>query len=127
MLLQLQKISFMNEFIKHISSDRILSYGVILSLIILFITLMYIAVFYPSLPPVLPIFNQLPWGVARLGGKIQIFLPTLLVFAIIIINIIFARFIYERMPLTTRMLYITTTLLSFFTLYFTIRIIQLII
>ncbi len=127
MLSRFLKTPSMNEFVKHISSDKILSYGAISSLVILFVTLMYIAFFYPSLPPVLPIFNQLPWGIARLGGKILIFLPTLIVLTIIIVNVIFARFIYDRMPLTTRMLYITTALLSCFTLYFSIRIIQLII
>lgn len=127
MLSRLQKMSFMNEFIKYISADRVLLFGTTSALIVLFITLMYIAVFYPSLPPVLPIFNQLPWGIERLGGKIQIFLPTLLVLGIIVINVIVSKFIYERMPLTTRMLHVTTSLLAFLTLYFTVRIIQLII
>lgn len=127
MLLRLPKMSFMNEFTKYILADRILLYGTISALVILFISIMYIAVFYPSLPPVLPVFNQLPWGVERLGGKIQIFLPTLLVLIIITINVVVSKFTYERMPLTTRMLYITTTLLSCLTFYFTVRIIQLII
>ena len=69
----------------------------------------------------IPVFNQLPWGINRLAEKNMYFLPLGLSILMIFINIIFSRLMYEKMPLVVRMLSITTLFVSFITLIFILR------
>ena len=117
----------MNETFKLVLSDKIARWGLILSGSILIIELMYIGFFYFSLPPVLPIYNQLPWGEQRLGGKIEIFLPFGLTLVFFVFNFFLLSRLYERLPLLSRMLSITTFLIAILSLFFIIRTLQLII
>jgi hypothetical protein len=65
----------MKEFIKDIKGDKIVWYGSIATISLIIISLIYVSIIYHLLPPFIPIFNQLPWGVERLGVKVGIFLP----------------------------------------------------
>jgi hypothetical protein len=115
----------MNELIKIIAADRITRLSTIIALGLIFATVIYIALFYRDLPPYLPLFNQLSWGDPRLGEKIFIFLLPLVTLFILIGNTIFASFLYSTLPLVSRMLTITSLLVSSLTLIFIIRVTQL--
>lgn len=117
----------MNEFIKPITSDKIIRWTIIISLLILLLTLIIIAFYYTSLPPLVPVFNQLPWGSERLGNTWMLFFPPFTALIIILGNIIFTKYIYEKMPLIARMLHTTGLLISIFSIIFIFRSIQLII
>lgn len=106
--------------------DKIFLFGCGGSLLLLCIATLMSGFFYSKLPPFMPLFNQMSWGVARLGTKEELFIPVFIGFLTLIINAILAAFIYTKMPLISRMLCITSLLISLFVLLFTIRTIQVI-
>ncbi|CAN5171286.1 hypothetical protein BH11PAT1_BH11PAT1_6900 [soil metagenome] len=118
---------FMKKFINQLASDKIILYGTILCFLILLLSILLVALFYSSLPPYIPLFHQLPWGIERLGNKIEFFLPSSYVLVMSILNLFLAYKIYEKMPLVSRILTITNILLTIILFLFNLRTIQLII
>ncbi len=116
----------MKEFFKDLKNDRIISRGYLLSFLFLIITVVYIFLYYSSLPPFIPLFNQLPWGEMRLVETIGIFLPISIAIAITIFNFFLSASIYKRNPLVPRILTLTNLLISLLTLLFIIRTIQIV-
>lgn len=116
----------MNGFIKFLSSDRTIWLSIIASLICIILSLFLIVLFYHNLPPLIPLFNQLPWGTDRLVDKLGLTIPCLIGLGIIISNAIVTKYVYEKMPITARMLNITTLLIALLSLVFVFRTIQLI-
>jgi len=108
----------MKEFFKYAKSDKIIKWSMITSFILILTQLIYIAFFYFRLPPFLPLFNQLPWGEERLGAKIEIFLPTVIVLSFLLFNFFLLNQLYEKMPLVSRILGITSLLISALSLIF---------
>lgn len=117
----------MKKYFKYLREDKLLSRLFVFAFILIVITVVYILINYSKLPPLLPIFNQLPWGEKRLSQTIGIFIPSGVVFAILIFNIIASSLSYPKSPLISRMLAVTSFLTSLLTLLFVIRTIQLII
>lgn len=117
----------MNISFKHITSDRIFLLSGIGSVILIVLSLLLIGILYTKLPPFLPLFNQMSWGVARIGTKEQLFIPTFIATVILLTNTSLALYIYDKIPLVSRMLCVTSLLIAFFVLLFTIRTIQIII
>lgn len=118
--------TFMNAFIKFLSSDRTIWLSIISSLLLTVISLFLVLLFYHNLPPLVPLFNQLPWGTDRLIDKFGLIIPCLIGLGIIIGNAVVTKYVYEKMPITARMLNITTLLITLLTLVFVFRTIQLI-
>ena len=116
----------MKEIFKQIKADKINRWGLSTVVAILIIELAFIALFYFSLPPVIPLFNQMPWGESRLGTKPAIFLPTMITFAFLILNFSLITRLYEKIPLVSRMLSVTTLLIALLSLIFIVRTILLI-
>jgi hypothetical protein len=85
-----------------------------------------LGVFFLQLPPIVPLFNQLPWGDARLGAKYEIFLPLVITTVFFLFNSFLPRKLYSNMPLVSRILGITTLLCALLSLVFVIRTLQLI-
>lgn len=117
----------MNHFFKNISQDKIFLLGCGGTVILLFMSVVLSGFFYGKLPPFLPLFNQMSWGVARLGTKEELFIPIIIAGITLLVNMILATVIYSKMPLISRMLCITSLLISLFVLLFTLRTIQIII
>jgi len=116
----------MNGLIKFLSSDRTIWFSILISLSLLLICLLLAGLFYRNLPPLIPLFNQLPWGTDRLIGKLGLFIPICVSIGIVILNAFATRYIYEKMPIAARMLNVTGFLISILTLFFVFRTIQLI-
>lgn len=119
------RFQFMNAFFKYIQSDRILFTGFSISFFLAILIMASIALFYKSLPPFIPLYNQLPWGELRLGVKIAIFTPVLIGLSIVIINCILVSVLYQKIPLVCRILSVTSLLISIFLSLFIMRLIQL--
>lgn len=117
----------MNGLIKQLIADKIMWWGTVVSTALFVFSLLYLLLFYHRLPTLVPVYNQLPWGPARLGQKFELFVPLLLSLAIFVGNLFFSRFLYERMPLVSRMINVTTILINLLTLIFIVHIVQLII
>ncbi len=117
----------MNERIKKLTADKVVSRAIWVSLAAFIVTVIYLAFSYFKLPPFVPLFNQAPWGDARLAAKLFLLLPLLLTCGVYIINILVSSIIYEKIPLLSRMLIITMFLISILVLVYYFRTIHLII
>jgi|SRR3990167_400284 len=117
----------MKKYFKYLKQDKLLLRLFILSFLIIVLTFVYIVLFYSKLPPLLPVFNQLPWGVQRLSITPGIFIPSIIVIVILIINIFLAAISYEKSPLIARIFAVTSFLTALLTLLFVMRTITLII
>ncbi len=117
----------MNEFFKDAKEDKVILAGFSTSFILVIITVVYILFYYSSLPPFIPLFNQLPWGNIRLGTTIMIFIPIALAFFISIINMVISSIIYKKMQVLSRILATTSLLIAFLSFLFILRTISLII
>lgn len=116
----------MKDLFRYIKSDKIVKWCIILGGILLLSEATYILFFYFSLPPFLPIFNQLPWGEERLGRKIEIFLPSIITISFFVFNLFLLNQLYEKMPLVSRILGITTLLIVIISFIFTLQTLHLI-
>lgn len=106
--------------------DKIIFWGILLTIIITFSGLVFILVSLKNLPPYIPLFNQLPWGVERLSSSVMIFLPIIIILVFSTVNIFISSFIYAKSQIISRMLTITNVLISFLSFLFIVRTIQLI-
>lgn len=116
----------MKDLFKYAKADKIIKWCMVLSGLIILSEIIYVAFYYFSLPPFLPIFNQLPWGEERLGTRIEIFLPLFITVSFFIFNFFLLNQLYEKMPLISRMLAITTFLISIISFIFTFQTLHLI-
>lgn len=117
----------MKKYFKKITQDRLVLRLYILSFMFLILTLVLILINYMKLPPVLPIFNQLPWGKERLAITPGIFIPLLIVVFYFILNLFLSALSYEKYPILARVFAVTTSLITLLTLLFVIRTISLIV
>jgi hypothetical protein len=117
----------MKKYFKTLKKDKFIIRLFLVTFIILTITLILILFSYSKLPPLLPIFNQLPWGQDRLSITPGIFIPIILALIIFVLNIFLAAIIYEKYPLLSRLFAITSFLTSFLTMLFIIRTLTLIV
>ncbi len=111
----------MKDFIKNIKADKLTFRGFIISFFVGIFTLLIIIIAYKNLPPLIPIFNQLPWGEQRLTETIGIFIP-LVVFAIIFVfNLSFTSLIYSKNPLIARIVAAVTLILAIMNFVFIVK------
>jgi len=116
----------MNEVSNLVKADKIVRWGMTFSFILLLFQASLLALFYIKLPPVMPLFNQLPWGEDRLGLKYEFLLPLVMTSLFFLFNYILLRRLYITMPLVSRIIGITTLLASLLSFIFVIKTLQLI-
>ena len=116
----------MKNFINNIKADRLTFRGFIISLLLTFLTALYILLNYRKLPSFIPIFNQLPWGDQRLVSTPGIFIPVIIFSFLCIFNIIFTSAVYSKSPLIARIVAAVTLLLAMINFLFIVRTIFLI-
>ena len=116
----------MNEVSNFVKADKIIRWGMVFSFLLLLSQAVLIALFYLKLPPVLPLFNQLPWGVDRLGTNYEIFLPLVITSVFFLFNYFLLRKLYITMPLISRIIGVTTLLAALLAFIFIVRTLQLI-
>jgi hypothetical protein len=108
----------MKNLFKYVKTDKIIKWSFQLSTVSLLSQLVYTGFSYLSLPPLVPLFNQLPWGEDRLGQKYEIFIPCILTLLFLIGNLFLINALYEKLPLLSRILSITALLISILSLIF---------
>lgn len=111
----------MKNFINNIKSDKLALRGFLLCFILILLTIGYTLLNYSTLPPFVPIFNQLPWGNERLLPTIGIFLPTLVFTLIFIFNVIFISVIYSKNPFIARVIAAVSLILAIMNFLFIIK------
>ena len=116
----------MSEVSKLVKADKIIRWGMTFSLILLLFQAGLLAVFYLRLPPVLPLFNQLPWSEDRLGVTYEFLLPFIITAVFFLFNYVLLRKLYITTPLISRIIGITTLLASLLSFIFVVRTLQLV-
>lgn len=111
----------MNVRIKNLFADNIVLVSFIGVAAMLFLYVIFLLLMFQRLPPVVPLFNQVPWGEGRLATKMQLFLPFGIASAIIIINTGIMFFFSTDTPLVTRLVCLTNFLVTLFALLLVIR------
>lgn len=117
----------MKDNFKYLTKDKLLKRLFIISLILIILTVVLIVISFTKLPPLLPLYNQLPWGDKRLTSTLGIFIPPIIVFAIFLADVVLSVYSYPKSPLIARMFSITSFLVSMLTFLFILRTILLII
>lgn len=117
----------MKRKISQIFSDKIIKFSGLLTVALLLVLTIVTIYYFFKLPPFIPLFNQLPWGLERLTDKLGIFLPLATSVSFFIINLIVGAATYEKMPLVSRILSITSLLISLLTFIFIARTVHLVI
>lgn len=116
----------MKDFFKDLVQDKAITLSLFFNGFFMLITIIFILFTYWSLPPFVPIFNQLPWGDKRLGTTFTIFIPVFCAILIFAINSIASAAIYKKIPLVSRMLAAVSLLASILSGLFVARTIILI-
>ena len=116
----------MKEFFKDIAADKTIVPAFFINGFFIITSVIFILFSYRNLPPFIPIFNQLPWGEQRLGPTLTIFIPVLVAFLILVINIFTSTLIYKKTPLVARMLAAVSLLISILAFLFIIKTVTLV-
>ncbi|QQG40878.1 MAG: hypothetical protein HYV37_00960 [Candidatus Levyibacteriota bacterium] len=117
----------MRKNFKDLLEDKIIFGSIALSAFFCILQLFFLLFYLPKFPPVIPLYNQMPWGEERLATKSQIFIPLLMSVFIVISNFFCSYFIYNKMPLVARFLCMTSFLVAFFSFILIIRTVFIII
>lgn len=94
----------MNVNFNHIFKDKSIRYSLFLAGALCMLQVIFISVFYFKLPPVIPLFNSLPWGESRLSPVQTFFMVPALLLIFVIINAFLAGNTHRRYALVSRML-----------------------
>ncbi|HYK08439.1 MAG TPA: hypothetical protein VEW42_03005 [Candidatus Eisenbacteria bacterium] len=113
----------MRGLFKALQKDSVLNWSFWATVSIVAITLISIGISYINLPPFIPLYNQLPWGYARLGKTYELFIPPLVVLALLFVNTFVGLRLTEKYPLLARFLFLTIIGLALFTCIFIERLI----
>lgn len=115
----------MSGYFKSLLSDRVILYTSWATFFVLFAQLMILSFAYRNLPPLVPLYNQLPWGDVRLADKNGLFFPFGIAVITVVLNVVVSHF-YLKQPLILRFLFVTSFLVCLLVLIFTIRTVQLV-
>jgi hypothetical protein len=116
----------MSEVSNLVKADKIIRWGMTFSFSLLVMQAILLGIFFLKLPPLLPLFNQLPWGDTRLGASFEIFLPLVITTIFFLFNYFLLRKLYITIPLVSRIIGITTFLAALLSFIFVVRTLQLI-
>ena len=115
----------MKKYFNSLKKDRLIFRLYITTSILIAITASYSLFNLSKLPPLIPVFNQMPWGEERLSSTFGIFIPSIITSTIFFINIILSAVSYSTSPLISRLIAITSFLTALLTFLFIVRTIQL--
>lgn len=118
---------FMKKVINTIKADKIVYFCFLAGICLLILSTVLIGLFYTKLPPILPLYNQLPWGEARLGPKPQVFIPIGIGMFFYGINISISYALYGKIPLLSRVIMTAALLFCLFIFLLMARTVDLVI
>lgn len=117
----------MNALLNRIRIDKIVYFSSIIGLLTILFSAISVAIFYRLIPPIIPLYNQMPWGEARLVGKHELFFVVAFGIGMYIVNLAVLQYVYNSIPLLSRILSITTVLGSIFVFFIVARTILILI
>ena len=117
----------MNIRFANIFKDTMLFWIFLTTGLLIVVTFLSIVLTYASYPPFIPLYNQRPWGQARLGSQEAMFLPLGIAFVFFCINFFMAVKTHKNIVLLSRILLFTSFLIALLAFLFTVRTIHIII
>lgn len=115
----------MNVHFNYLREDKVIRYGFSISGALLLISILIPILLFHLLPPFLPLYNKLPWGYARLGTKMEFFIPLGIAIFYYFCNIFLAQYLYKKIPLLARLLCATTIVIMLLVNIFVIQTIRI--
>ena len=116
----------MQEDFKLLLADKINKYGLILSAACILGGLLFFVIKVWSLPPLIPLFYNRPWGMPQLGTWLNLLVVLLGACGLLLINTTLALRIYKNALLLARILIWVSTLVSLLAAVAAMRIIILV-
>lgn len=116
----------MREDLKKLLSDRGNRYAVFLSLGLLFGGMLVFLIKVWSLPPLVPLFYNRPWGMPQLGEPTKLLLLLLSALGVCIINIAFSLRFFKEVVLLVRILLWVSALVSLLATTVVLRVVFLV-
>lgn len=104
----------MKNSFKDLINDKITFVGFTSSLFLWLGTSVFLLFSYATLPPFIPLYNKRPWGYDRLGSKLEISIPVLIMLVLYCINVYICIKFYAKNPLLARLIAIVTICLTLF-------------
>lgn len=93
-------------------SDKFISFSLIISTILSFLVLTIYLIYYPLLPPKLPLFYSLPWGQSQLVAKPEFVLLPGMLLILTLVNSLIVYHLHESQEVLKKMLMSTLVILS---------------
>ncbi len=103
----------MKEALTYLKQDRVLKLAFIGSSIFLLSQLVVLLLSFASLPPLVPLYLQRPWGVTQIALKSQLLIIPAITASLLIINTFLSVFFYKDSPLAARILLWGQALVAF--------------
>src|SRR3989344_6739166 len=100
----------MRGSIRILFQDKGVRYALIFSFLVLLVQIILLSFAYFRMPPVIPLFNSLPWGGERLARVQLVVLVPLFLIGITIFNIVLSKRTYRKHALFSRLLAVNTSL-----------------
>lgn len=94
----------MNGRIKLVTKDRFIIYTSIVTFIFLTASVLLIITSFRSLPPLVPVFNSMPWGISRLYDSVIVLTFPLILVGVVFLNTIIYLLIYKKYTLLSRII-----------------------
>lgn len=116
----------MKKIINNLKGDEFVFSMFVISFVFIILAIVFIAINIKNLPYFMPVFNQMPWGYQRLGTKQEFFIPTAATFLIFLLNTKIGYSLKKNNLLLFRFSFLTTAIVSFLNILFTLEIIFLI-
>jgi len=116
----------MKDNLRPFINDNFIKISLFSSIVLIIVQVVFIVIFSPSLPPIIPLLNSQPWGVARLypSSYILFLVPiSLIIFAA---NNFLSSYFYKKNTLIARILCFNASLFIFLGLLAYIQIILLV-
>lgn len=117
----------MLKTLSYLTNDKGLKFAFWSNFAILGVQLLLIVISYKTLPPIIPLYLQRPWGLAQVTGKIYLFLIPGLVLGLAVLNTFLSLYFYSESPLVSRILLWGQLLFSCLTTIAMLKIIFLVI
>lgn len=118
---------FMNEHFKKLFMDKFVLLSCFGTLAFILFHGLFLLLFFQKLPPIVPLFNQMPWGEARFAPKIQVSIPLGVATVFLFMNLFVSAFLSLSHPLATRLLAATSFLIALFAFIIIIRTVLIVI
>lgn len=109
-----------------ILSDNLFKMSVMSALFLIVLDILLLFVFLRKLPPLIPFFNSMPWGLDRLARPMFLFILFSSFIAVFFLNNFFGIILYKDFPLISRILSFSAFLFILLGLLGTIQIVLLV-